>query len=240
MKSIYAIKHQMTQTWDKSGKRHVVTVVKTPPLTVTQVKSSQTKDGYNAIQVGFGTPKKVNKPLANHLKAKTRPSYLKELNLDKEDSYQVGDLINGSDVLSVGDMVTVRGTSIGKGFAGVMKRWGFAGGPRTHGQSDRSRAPGSIGQGTDPGRVHKGKKMAGRMGNQQVAVENLLVVSIDAGKQEIWLSGPVPGSAGSVIKITKKGTSVFPGLVGEHDQVEIKDSVESSQNETKSTSEPQS
>ena len=128
---------------------------------------------------------------------------MKEIRLEKLEEYKVGDIIKIEDIIKPGDIVNVSGISKGRGFAGVMKRWGFHGGPRTHGQSDRERAPGSIGQGTDPGRVHKGKKMPGRYGNQKFTIRNLTILYMDANKQEITLSGPIPGSKNTLITINK-------------------------------------
>lgn len=199
----------MTQAWDKAGKRHAITVIKLNPHVVTQLKTTDA-DGYQAIQVGVGSRKKLNKPLTNHLaKSKSTPQLLREVKAASTD-FAVGDPINLDQIVTIGDTVIVRSKSKGKGFAGTMKRHGFGGGPRTHGQSDRSRAPGSIGQGTDPGRVHKGKKMAGRMGNQQVAIKSLMVVHMT--DTELWINGPVPGSRGALVTITKTGTQEFVGL----------------------------
>ncbi|MFQ5444683.1 MAG: 50S ribosomal protein L3 [Nitrospinales bacterium] len=147
-------------------------------------------------QLGFGTkrPKNISKPLTGHLKkSKSTPRFINEIRVTEEPKLKVGDTVKISDVFSVGDAVTAIGVSKGKGFAGAIKRWGFAAGPRTHGQSDRRRAPGSIGQGTTPGRVHKGKKMPGRMGTTQATVRNLKVVSIDEAKNILEVSGPIPG-----------------------------------------------
>lgn len=195
------------------GTRIPVTYIKAGPCVVTGIKK-EGKDGYWAVQLGFGEKKikNVTKPLKGHLKGVIRnslaPSFLREVKFEAEPKYKVGDKVLASDIFSVGDLVSVSGISKGKGFTGVVKRWGFAGGPRTHGQSDRLRAPGSIGQGTTPGRVHKGKKMAGRMGSSKVTVKNLGVVSVDPGKDEVVLSGPVPGRKGGflVIRKIKKGS----------------------------------
>ncbi len=185
------------------GKRVPITKVSAGPCLVTQVKSRE-KDGYWAIQLGFGARKirHLNKPMQGHLKAaKKAVRHLREIKLSQKPKFKVGDEIKVSDIFKKGDRVRVSGISKGKGFAGVIKRWGFSAGPRTHGQSDRRRAPGSIGQGTSPGRVHKGKKMAGRMGSERVTVENLQVVSIDPKKNEMSISGPVPGVPGSLLLI---------------------------------------
>ena len=200
-----------------------VTVVKAGPCVVTQIKTLQ-KDGYWAIQLGFGEKKikNIKKPVLGHLKGvvqgKTAPRFLREVRLDKEPQFKVGDKISVADIFKPGDLVAVTGTSKGKGFAGVIKRWGFAGGPATHGQSDRQRAPGSIGQGTTPGRVHKGKKMPGRMGGERVTVKNLRVISVDPRANEITLSGPIPGVPGGLVMIRKIASGKLSDFVKEEIQ----------------------
>ena len=190
------------------GKRFPATRVKAGPCVVTQVKTMDS-DGYWAIQLGFGERKlkNVTKPMQGHLKAvitdAKAPSFLAEVRLNSESEFKVGDKVNFSDVVSEGDTITITGTSKGKGFAGGVKRWGFSGGPATHGQSDRLRAPGSIGQGTTPGRVLKGKHMAGRMGQDTKTIKNLRVLKIDAEKGEILVLGPVPGRIGGVVSIRR-------------------------------------
>jgi large subunit ribosomal protein L3 len=124
-----------------------------------------------------------------------------EVKFNEKPEIKVGDTIKVSDIFAEGDIVTVTGTSKGKGFAGVVKRWKFAGGPKTHGQSDRQRAPGSIGQGTTPGRVLKGKHMAGRMGHDQVTIRNLKVVAVNPETNELSISSPIPGTRGSLMRI---------------------------------------
>jgi large subunit ribosomal protein L3 len=185
-----------------------VTYVKAGPCFVTQIKTKDA-DGYWAVQLGFGDKriKNVTKPLQGHLKGaikdKRAPRYLREVLTKNKPDLKVGDKVHIGDIFKVGDVISVTGVSKGKGFAGVVKRWKFAGGPRTHGQSDRLRAPGSIGQGTTPGRVHKGKKMAGRMGTQKVTVKNLRVVDVNEKDNELLLSGPVPGVFGSLVVIVR-------------------------------------
>jgi large subunit ribosomal protein L3 len=208
MDTILGSKVKMSQTFVEN-RRVPVTLVEAGPCIVTAVKTEKT-DGYWALQLGFGKRKMSNitKPMKGHLKGaasyqKQAPRFLCEVRLDAEPKMKVGDEIKVSEVFSEGDVVAVRGVSRGKGFAGVVKRWGFAGGPKTHGQSDRHRAPGSIGQGTTPGRVRKGKKMAGRMGGERVTIKNLKVVSLDGEKNEMALSGPVPGSVGGLLVIRK-------------------------------------
>lgn len=208
----------MEQTFTGAGLRLPVTVVASGPNLVTFLRRED-KDGYWAVQIGFGTRKIKNtpKPLLGHLQKALKnrkteeqtelPRFLKETKISAEEAgtLQPGDSINPSQVLKAGDIVAVTGTSKGKGFAGVVKRWHFAGGPKTHGQSDRLRAPGSIGQRQTPGRVYKGKKMAGRMGGGQVTVKNLIVLSVDDASGKVQLSGPVPGSRGSLLVIKKVG-----------------------------------
>jgi len=230
----------MSQTF-VGDTRVVTTSIKTSPSVVTQVKSIE-KDGYWAVQIGFGDRKIKNttKPLRGHLKGalkneKTAPHFLKEIRYAKKPDLKVGDAVKVSEVFKKGDLVSVMGTSKGKGFAGVVKRWGFAGGPRTHGQSDRQRAPGSIGQGTDPGRVWKGKKMGGRMGTDQVTVKNLLVVSIDEEKGLMNVSGPIPGPTSGYVLVRKIGKGKLTDLIEEKKQVEVqKEPEEEKKEEAKS------
>lgn len=185
-----------------------VTKVTAGPCVVTQIKQMD-RDGYWAIQLGFGikAAKNTTKPLRGHLKEtskdKTFPRNLREVRVDKEPEFKVGDVIDVSSIFKPGDIIAVTGTSKGKGFAGVVKKHGFAGGPRTHGQSDRERAPGSIGQTTTPGRVYRGKRMAGRMGSQKVTVKNLHVISINPETNEMEISGQIPGTSGSLVIIQK-------------------------------------
>lgn len=183
LNSLLGTKIDQTQTWTEAGMRLPVTRIQAGPCLVTQLKT-QDKDGYAAVQLGFGTKKR-------------------EVRVDSlSDSLKPNQTITAAEVFHIGDLVNVTGTSRGKGFTGVVKRHGFKGGPKTHGQSDRHRAPGSIGQGTDPGRVHKGKRMAGRMGGDTVTIRNLTVVKIEP-TGEIWLKGIVPGTRHSLVTITK-------------------------------------
>lgn len=208
LQTILGSKGKMSQTF-VHGIRVPITKVVAGPCVVTQVKT-QDKDGYWAIQLGFSKRKikNITKPLQGHLKGaigktKWAPKFLREVRFEKDPNMKVGDTVKASDIFKVGDIVSVTGTSKGKGFAGVVKRWHFAGGPKTHGQSDRQRSPGSIGQGTTPGRVLKGKKMAGRMGFDKVTVKNIHAISVDPEKNEIFLSGPIPGTFGSFLFLRK-------------------------------------
>jgi large subunit ribosomal protein L3 len=190
------------------GLRIPVTKVMAGPCVVTQIKKMD-KDGYWAVQLGFSSKKAKNtsKPLQGHLKETTKDKkfskYLREVRLDKEPEFKVGDVVTVSEIFKRGDVVAVSGISKGKGFAGVVKRHHFRGGPRTHGQSDRERAPGSIGQTTTPGRVYKGKRMAGRMGGEKVTVKNLHIISVDGESGEIEISGQIPGIVGGLLSIKK-------------------------------------
>jgi large subunit ribosomal protein L3 len=175
---------------------------------VTQVKSTD-KEGYNALQLGIGINKKAKKAIVNHGKkaglAQT-PRFFREVRVDDTVDVVSGTEINVSDIFVPGDIVDVTGISKGKGFAGGVKRWGFKGGPRTHGQSDRERAPGSIGQTTTPGRVYRGKKMAGRMGQDTVTVKNLEIIEVTADGV-LLIKGLIPGSLNSVVIVKKMGTN---------------------------------
>jgi len=223
LNTLLGTKKEMSQAFVED-KRVPVTRVVAGPCVVTQIKR-QERDGYWAIQLGFGEKKikNVTKPMQGHLrgaiKDKKAPRFLREVRLDKEPELKVGDVVNVSDIFKKGDLVTVTGTSKGKGFAGVIKRWGFAKGPRTHGQSDRERAPGSIGA-TTPGRVYKGKKMAGRMGSVTTPVKNLTVVSVNSEKDEVALSGPVPGRPGGLLVITRLASGKLGDLVKEQPTAE--------------------
>ena len=190
------------------GSRVPVTKVMAGPCVVTQIKKME-KDGYWAVQLGFSSKKIKNtsKSLQGHLKSVAKdekfPRFLQEVRFNKEPELKVGDVIKAADVFKRGDVVAVTGISKGKGFAGVVKKHHFRGGPRTHGQSDRERAPGSIGQTTTPGRVYKGKKMAGRMGGEQVTIKNLHVISVNEETGEIEISGQIPGIVGSKLTIKR-------------------------------------
>ena len=190
----------MTQVFDSTGKIHAVTVVEAGPMVVTQVKSV-VKDGYDAVQVGYGEKKKINKPMRGHLKASgTNARLVKEFRSPAAGEYSVGDKI-GIELFTEGDLVHVTGTSRGRGFAGGVRRHNFRGGPKTHGQSDRHRAPGSIGSGTTPGRVLKGQRMAGHMGAVQVTSKNLRVIAKDEGKGLLLIEGAVPGATNGTVRV---------------------------------------
>jgi large subunit ribosomal protein L3 len=182
----------MTQIFDERGETVPVTVLEVGPCVVTQVKTVE-KDGVRAVQLGYGYKKRLKEPERGHLRASGAQSrHLRDMKTEEGDAYTVGQTLDAS-IFAVGDAVDVTGTSKGKGFQGVVKRHGFRGGPKTHGQSDRWRAPGSIGATTTPGRVFKGTRMAGRMGADRVTVQNLEVVRVDAERNLVLVKGSVPG-----------------------------------------------
>lgn len=204
----------MTQIFDENERVVPVTLIEAGPCYVTQKKEKET-DGYLAVQLGFEEipDKRLNKPLAGHLKKAGVPmlKHLREFRVKDHSDLELGQVIS-ADIFEVGDLVDVVGTSKGKGFAGVVKRHHFAGGPKTHGQSDRHRAPGSIGAGTTPGRVFKGMRMAGRMGGQRVTVSNLEVVIVDKDRNLIAVKGAIPGAKNGLVEVkearkTKKRAS---------------------------------
>ncbi len=195
----------MTQIFRDDGRVVPVTVIEAGPCVVTQVKTND-RDGYAAVQLGFGEVKRLNKPRAGHLKSSRNSRYLREVQADDSNEFQVGQNI-GVDIFEPGEFVDVIAQTKGRGFAGVMKRHGFHGGPRTHGQSDRARAPGSIGGGTTPGKVFKGLKMAGHMGNRRVTIKGLEVVSIDPDRNLLLLKGGVPGARNSLLQFRRAGKS---------------------------------
>ncbi len=202
MKNMIGKKGGMTQIFQENGSVVPVTVVEAGPLVVVQKKTVES-DGYNSIQVGFVNIKehKINKPLKGHFdKANVEyKKYLKEFSVENPDEFQIGQEIK-VDVFAQGDMIDVTGTSKGKGTQGVIKRHGFGRGRETHG-SKFHRAPGGMSAGTYPGRVFKGHKMAGRMGNERVTVQNLQVVRVDVEKNLILIKGAIPGPKGGLVTI---------------------------------------
>ena len=206
MKFILGKKLGMSQLFGKDGKSVPVTVVEAGPCYVTQIRT-QEKDGYEAVQVGFGQAKHTKKPRQGHVKKAITDDqasvvglrWLKEFRI-KDGGFEPGQEIK-ADIFQEGDLVKVSGISKGKGFAGVVKRHGFRGAPASHGTKHNLRAPGSIGS-TFPEHVLKGKKMAGRMGSDRVSVKNLKVAFIDAENNLIAVNGAVPGNKGALIEIT--------------------------------------
>lgn len=194
----------MTQVFGQSGEAIPVTVIELGPCVVTQVRTTD-RDGYEAVQLGFGdiSPKSLTLPQKGHLKGAGRlVRYLREFPADNVEDYTIGQELR-ADVFSVGQVIDVTGTSKGRGFTGVVKRHNFRGGPRTHGQSDRTRAPGAIGPGTTPGRIWKNTRMAGRMGNARVTVQNLRVVEVIADQNLLLVRGSVPGPNKGLVMVRR-------------------------------------
>ncbi|MEA2526981.1 MAG: large subunit ribosomal protein [Thermomicrobiales bacterium] len=203
IKGMVGRKLGMTQIFDESGLVHPVTVIECGPNVVTQIRTTE-KDGYEAVQVGYGVDKRLNKPERGHLKPSGYENLreLREVKADNVGDFEVGQVIT-ADAFSVGELVDVTGTSKGRGFQGGVKRHGFRGGPKTHGQSDRHRAPGSIGASATPGRVLKGMRMAGHMGHDRVTVQNLKVLRVDAERNLLLIEGSVPGHNKALVLIRR-------------------------------------
>ena len=207
-KGILGRKIGMAQLFDEKGQALPVTVIEAGPCYVTQVKTVGT-DGYNAIQIGFGHAKTLNKPESGHLGDLAPLRHLREIRTDDSAEYKVGQLINVS-LFELGEAVDVTGVSKGRGFAGAVKRYGFSGGPKTHGQSDRLRAVGSIGSGSTPGRVKKGKRMPGHMGNRRVTTLGLGVVRVYPDRNLLAVHGAVPGAKKGLLLIRNSVKSQKP------------------------------
>ena len=203
LKGLLGKKIGMTQIFDDNGAAIPITVIEAGPCYVTQVRDVET-DGYTAVQLGFGEvkPKRLTGGQLGHLKRNDLPPlrYLREFRTKNDAEINPGDPVSVT-VFEVGDHVDVIGTSKGRGFAGVVKRHGFSGGPKTHGQSDRQRAPGSIGATSGTARVFKGKRMPGHMGNRRVTTQNLKVVLVDEERNLIGVRGAVPGPKGGLLVI---------------------------------------
>lgn len=209
LNTLYGIKTGQTQKFTGEGVRVPVTFISMEPNTVVQVKNAE-KDGYWALQLGFGKPRiSTNKTILGHFKKagiKEISRFLQEAQVSdvENEKPEAGQIITMDKVFKAGDAVKITGVSKGKGFAGVVKRHHFHGGPKTHGQSDRWRAPGSVGSTTTPGRVLKGKRMAGHLGNVSVTVKGLKVFGLDSEKNLLLVKGLVPGATGTVVKVTKE------------------------------------
>jgi large subunit ribosomal protein L3 len=202
LKGLIGKKVGMTQVFDDNGAAVPVTLIEAGPCYVTQVRTVD-KDGYIAVQLGFGEtkPKRLTGGQLGHLKRNNLPPlrFLREFRV-KDPEVEEGETLT-VDVFEVGEHVDIVGTSKGRGFAGAVKRYGFRGGPKTHGQSDRQRAPGSRGAGTTPGRVYKGSRGPGHMGNNRVTMQNLEVVWVDKERNLLGVKGPVPGAKGGIVQI---------------------------------------
>ncbi len=191
----------ITRVFQENGQAVAVTAIEAGPCFVTQIKSAG-KEGYNAVQLGFREAKKLSSSEKGHLKGIRQLSFLREFRVDDVSSIKRGEPVDVS-FLRPGDLVNISGISKGRGFAGVVKRHHFAGGPKTHGQSDRHRAPGSIGGGTFPGRVFKGMRMAGHMGSRKVTIGNLKVIEVEPARDLLLVSGAVPGARGGLLIINR-------------------------------------
>jgi len=203
MEAILGRKLGMTQVFAANGEARGVTVVEAGPCVVVQIKTRAT-DGYDAIQIGFGARKRINDPMRGHLKRLGQFQYLREVRVDDANDYAIGQKL-GAELFEEGDIIDVVGTSKGRGFAGGVKRHHFHGGPKTHGQSDKHRSPGSIGSGTTPGRVRKGLRMAGHMGDERVTVKNLKVFESNPARGVLLIEGAVPGGVNGLLRIRKTG-----------------------------------
>jgi large subunit ribosomal protein L3 len=205
MEGMIGKKIGMTRVFDKDGQAIPVTVIEAGPCPVVQIKTRD-NDGYSAIQVGFEQKRKklLTLPLLGHFeKAKIEPRrVLREFRTEAEEGFKVGQELK-VDMFSAGEKVSITGISKGLGFQGGVRRHGFRGGPKTHGQSDRLRAPGSIGSSSYPSRVYKGQKMPGRMGREKVTIRNLEVVQVDAERNLLLVKGAVPGKVNSYLSIRK-------------------------------------
>ena len=191
----------MTQVFTEDGRAEAVTAIEAGPCAVVQVKTID-KEGYNAAQLGFGDTKRLKSPEKGHLKGIGQFKHLREFRIEDIKAIETEQKVDVS-LFKSGDLVDIAGVSKGKGFAGVVKRHHFAGGPKTHGQSDRHRAPGSIGAGTTPGRVFKGMRMAGHMGSRRVTAQNLEVFAVDPDRNLLLVKGAVPGGINGLLMIRK-------------------------------------
>jgi large subunit ribosomal protein L3 len=203
---ILGTKLGMTQIFDESGLAIPVTIIKAGPCTVTQIKTLDT-DGYNSVQLGYleTQSKLLNKPELGHLRKTGSPplKYLKEYRVESSPSTPLGSVLS-VDLFNIGDKISVTGKTIGKGFAGTVKRHNFTRGPMTHG-SKNHREPGSIGMGTTPGRVYPGKRMAGRLGGKHTTIKNLQIVLINLENNLLVVKGAIPGKLGNLLSIKKIG-----------------------------------
>jgi large subunit ribosomal protein L3 len=197
----------MTRIFDENGVVTASTLVEAGPCFITQLRTPE-RDGYTAVQLGFGSKPRPSKPQRGHLKKAGLPERdglesLREVPADTVEDLELGARVDAT-MFAQGEIVDVIGTSKGKGFAGVMKRHNFHGGPKTHGQSDRWRHSGSVGSGTTPGRTFKNMRMAGRLGDARVTVKNLRILSVDAERNVVALRGAIPGPNGGLVVIRKK------------------------------------
>lgn len=211
LNTIFATKVEMSQAWSEEGKRLPITKLKVSDNIVLSKK--ETQDKQMTLEIGYGRKKLKNiaKPLRSKIEKSGFSFGVKKIegvklnSSETENTLEAGQTLVLTDVLAVGDVVEIQGSTKGRGFAGAMKRHGFHGGPKTHGQSDRARAVGSIGSGTTPGRIWKGKRMPGHYGCETKTVSGLVIVYIDSANNELWVNGPVPGYRSSTVRISKTG-----------------------------------
>jgi large subunit ribosomal protein L3 len=207
MKATFGQKIGMTRVFNENGDSLGVTVIKVSPIIVLRAKTAE-KDGYNAAVVGFGEirEKLLSKPAKGQFgKSGIKPTkYLREIRIDGKEIPEAGTEIN-VDIFKPGERINVTGKTRGKGFQGTVRRHGFGGGPKTHGQSDRYRAPGSIGQSSNPSRVFKGTRMAGHMGNRKITAKNLEVYAVEPEQSLLIVKGVVPGHKNSLLLLSKAG-----------------------------------
>lgn len=206
IRGILGRKLGMARVFDENGEVTASTLVEAGPCFVTQLKT-QERDGYESVQLGFGATRKLNRPEKGHLKAaglgdRQGLEHLREVPVDSLEDVEIGARVDAS-LFVPGELVDVIGTSKGRGFAGVVKRHNFRGGPKTHGQSDRWRRPGSVGSGTTPGRTFKNMRMAGHMGDARVTVKNLQVLRVDSDRNIVAIRGAIPGPNGGLVMIRK-------------------------------------
>jgi large subunit ribosomal protein L3 len=204
--TLFGFKQDQTRVFAEDGTQVFVTNISITPCIVTRVIHT---DGNQRYQLGIGHAKKLKKPEQGQLKKagiEKNPRFFREVEANEgEEPLKVGTEVKPGDVFAIGDTIIVTGVSKGKGFASAIRRYHFAGGPKTHGQGDHWRAPGSIGSGTTPGRVYKGKKMAGRLGGDTVTVKGLKIIAIDNEKHVVSVSGAVPGAKNGLVRLTKQG-----------------------------------
>jgi len=205
MKTLFGTKVGMTRVFDEAGNMVPITVLKADPHVVIDVKTKD-RDGYDALKLAFGAirSKLVNKPQAGQFKKHDigPRRFIREIRIGEVEKFKIGDELNVG-LFAAGEKITVTGVSKGLGFQGAVRRHGFRGGPKSHGQSDRVRAPGSIGQSSFPSRIWKGQRMAGHMGNKQITVKNLQINAVEPQHNLILIRGAVPGKPGGLLKIFK-------------------------------------
>ena len=200
-KFLLGTKIGMTNIYSEAGLQFPATVIEAGPCFISQIKTNE-NDGYSAVQIGYMFDRKANKPKKNHFsKNKCEPmKYMKEFKIDSDDQFVLGEKIDVK-IFSEGEYVTVSGVSKGKGFAGVMKRHGFSGGRASHGKNSVMRKPGSVGAGSDPSRIWKGKKMPGRYGGDKVTCQNLEILKIDVENNLLFIKGAVPGANNNLVSV---------------------------------------